>query len=147
MDEFERLDYLLARIKSEIKVKQEEVFRLTIELQKLQEHAKAIDKTRAMLISTMTAADSYSRKLVSQPPASLQEEIAKCLVSVGDAGVTLGGVVNMLTERGYPNSDSKSFYPSVFTTLKRLVAKGKVIEFPVENKKHYKLADLIEGAD
>lgn len=140
MNEFEQLESLLARITNEIKTKQSEIMRLALEVENLQNQAKSLDAARALLLSTRPAGEGYARKLSPNQPISLQDEIIKCLESTGEAGETLGGVVGMLKERNYPNSDSKSFYPNVFTTLRRLVAKGRVVEFLGEgNRKRYKI--------
>lgn len=148
MNEFEQLDSLLARITSEIKAKQSEILRLSAEMQELQIQAKNIDATRALLLSTMPAGQSYARNLPAHSPVSLQDEIIKCLESVGEDGAPLGAVVSMLKDRRYPNSDSKSFYPNVFTTLRRLVAKGKVLEFlGAGNRKHYRIGAVNEVAE
>lgn len=148
MNEFEQLDSLLARITSEIKAKQSEILRLSAEVQELHIQAKNLDAARALLLSTMPAGQSYARNLPAQSPVSLQDEIIKCLESVGEDGAPLGAVVGLLKDRGYPNSDSKSFYPNVFTTLRRLVGKGKVSEFfGAGNRKHYKMGTVNEAVE
>jgi hypothetical protein len=134
--EFDQLNELLARITKELEEKKSEFIRVSGEFLELQNKVKSLEATRAMLVGARASANVSAA-------LSLQDEILKRLESLGQGnGVTMLAVVDGLRFSKYPKSDSKSFYPTVFTTVKRLVGKGKVEEYvdPEAKQKLYRLA-------
>ena len=138
--QFDQLDELLARVTVEIREKQAVILRLTDEVQRLQQQASSLEVARALLMNEAVQRDVDQQKALAVGSIRLQDEILKCLAVVDAvAGVPMAQVANMLKEGGYPNSDRPSFYANVFTTLRRLVAKGRVIENSVGQTKLYSL--------
>jgi hypothetical protein len=139
--EFGKLDELLSRITREIKEKEDQLNRLILEVQLLKRQAKTLDDTRALLVGERSSNETYGAVLKREAKLSLQTEILRCFGGRRDRPLSVMEVVMLLRNRKYPGSDSKNFYVSVYTTLKRLGTKGMVSEFALESqRKAYRLS-------
>lgn len=125
--DYSQLDELLARINASIEVKKKEFKQIADDLQVLQQQAKVLDEARMLLIKAKSVEESYVGRSASDA-FGLQEEVLRFLVDA-KVGVAISAIASGLKERGYPRSDSKNFYTSVFVTVKRLVDRGKVEEY------------------
>jgi 2C-methyl-D-erythritol 2,4-cyclodiphosphate synthase len=141
--EFDQLNELLARMTKELQEKRKESIRIADEIMELQQKINSAEETRAMLVGT--------RPSVNVSALSLQDVLLKRLESLGQGnGMTMLSLVDALRYSKHPKSDSKSFYATVFTTVKRLVGKGKVEEYvdPEAKQKLYRLtkreADMMD---
>lgn len=144
---FEEIDELLSQITAEIKRRQTAMLQLSSELQKLEFQARSLTETRALLVASRSAGDAYETTMRAKKSVSLKGEILKVLGSfserdVNGGGVTLSDIAGLLRTTHYPNADSKSFYPNVYTTIRRLMEKGQIVELiGKDGRRLFKLAE------
>jgi Fe2+ or Zn2+ uptake regulation protein len=101
----------------------------------LKRQAKTLEDTRALLIGERSSNETYDAVLKREPKLSLQTEILRCFEGRRERLLSVMEVVMLLRNRRYPGSDSKNFYVNVYTTLKRLGAKGKIAEIVLESQR------------
>jgi hypothetical protein len=141
--EHKQLDLMLQYIRTELSKKEKQLEVLISEVGKLKNEAKTLEDAR-VLLTTHNKATAYphEQKMQNETAVSLQGEIIKCLRSSGKWGLTVAEITDALKTFGYPNSDSKSFYPNVFTTIQRLRVRNVVTDFATDdNKRKYKLVE------